>query len=397
MEIVADYYNALSMNDNYLPPNLQELARTLCGEAETSHSPAHLVRTPDGWRRASSVAEAVAHSRAHNRAHKRDEGDAALASVVAEIDQLMAEERVATDVAGTAPTADAEPGSRASATDSKVSTAMPAPPEAVASLGATASGAYRFPASAAPGTAPLRDQLDALMKAYDDSKNDYAAVREAFCAVSIALNHEGAWAPAYRPQPRPRHKSAGKAAMQQDEPLHRDRLVIDLHWLQCRCRDGFGGVLPQDLYAKLLNPNEPFDFVAAAAYATRKLTSHERAVEHFGVSPEAQWQLATLKSAGHANTHREIYQGGRVGTTRIPSLIAEIRAGVGSWAQRSAGIQGEEQAYLNLWAARKMLGPRALTRQVGELAALMAGTTALEQSTVRKKLIRLVKNVPAAA
>lgn len=367
------------------------MLRFLNGEAPIKSK--GLICTKSGWQTSTNPESMGEFSAMHHL----DEGDLALAALQEELDRLPeSQESLSLDIAVTDLAAATELlRSVSTVPHSLAASVKRARPTAVANSEAITSDEPQFPANVAPGGAPLREQLGALMMVYHASKT-YADVRDAFCGVSIALNLEGTLAPAFRHQPKPRPKSAGKAAVQ-DEQLHRDRLVIDLHWLHCRGSAGFCGVVPQNSYAKLVDHSKPFDFEAAVSYAAEKLTSNERAVEQLGVSPEVQWQLATLKSSSHAQAHGGIHFGGRDGSKRVPSLISVIRAGVGSWALRSAGIRGEVQVYLNLWAAKKMLGSTARAHQIGELAALMEGTIALEKSTVSKKLARLVNNVPAAA
>jgi hypothetical protein len=180
-----------------------------------------------------------------------------------------------------------------------------------------------------------------------------------------------------------------------DAQLHRDRLVIDMHWLWCR-NASLAGLMPQGIFAHLLDPTVDFDFEAVERYAGQSLASKERSTEHIGISPEVQWQLAAIKSRDQADTHRAIFDGGRDATGRVHSTRSAVMAGIASWALRSPGIRAEKQVYLDLWVARKMLGTKAPAWQIAELGGLMSGTSPLEKSTVRQKLKRLDTNVPAA-
>ncbi|MBI5277349.1 MAG: hypothetical protein HY854_12900 [Burkholderiales bacterium] len=250
---------------------------------------------------------------------------------------------------------------------------------------------YLFPVNEGPVSA----DLTALTAIYDEFRrtDDYAAVRDAFCAVSIELNRNALWAPAFRPQPRPRPPAAGKGRA--DQVLHCDRVVIDLHWLRCRKEAHVAdqAFLP---YQHLLDTDVDFDFALASAYAARELRSRERAEVHIGLAPEVQWQLATLKSEAHAVEHSRIYSGGRDGTKRVRPAKTDVVKGIASWAARTPALRGQADAYVRLWAARRMLGKTARAWQIAELAALMNGTAPLEASTVRQKLGRLDSNVPAA-
>ncbi len=237
---------------------------------------------------------------------------------------------------------------------------------------------YAFPA-VRPVPHPEKHLVD-LMGIYTRSRR-YSDIREHFCAASIALNTAGLWAPAFREQPTPRPKAAGKGP--EDLQLHRDRVVIDMHWLWAR-RSPVGTAKPP--YSMLLNGDSVFDFDLASAFAAENWTSHERATEKFSLSYTVQWQLATVKSAQHAEEHRIILDGGRHEGKRVASRSSTVGAAIADWAELNHRIRGHERVHLNLWVAREMLGSYKSAERIGQLAGLMAGTPALERSTVRRKL-----------
>ncbi|MDP1534748.1 MAG: hypothetical protein Q8L92_14330, partial [Rubrivivax sp.] len=209
-------------------------------------------------------------------------------------------------------------------------------------------------------------ELATLTVAFNTT-NNYLAVRDRFCAISIALNEQGLWAPAFRPQPRVPPKSAGKAA---NPALHLDHLVIDAHWLWAReCASSFSGK-----YQQLLLPGVPFDFDMAGAYAQENWTSDFRAEDVFSLPSAIQWQLCTVKCKSHAERRAALMDGRRNGTgdKRTPSLVAPIRKAIATWARRNHRVRGEEQAYANLWVAREMLGKKCRIQDAAELAGYMS-------------------------
>ena len=136
----------------------------------------------------------------------------------------------------------------------------------------------------------------------------------------------------------------------------------------------------------MLDPALPFDFVLADAYAQENWNSEFRAQEQLMLPDEVQWQLLTTRSKQHVDAHRLLFDGVRAGTIRTPPRVKAIQKAIASWARTSPKIRGEEQAYANLWLAREMLGPNAVTKFIAELAGLIMGRAPLEVSTARKKL-----------
>lgn len=239
---------------------------------------------------------------------------------------------------------------------------------------------YAFPGNrCVPTTAQeLRAELDTLMREYKAGK-DYAAVRDRYCAISIAINEQGLWAPRFRRQPliNPTQCKTPQSIM-----LHRDQLIIDAHWLWCKkSASMFSGK-----YEQLLDAELPFDFVLADAYAQENWASQYRVEEQLMLPDEIQWQLLTTRSKKHIEVHRQLFDGVRTGTTRIPPRVKTIQKAIAVWARTSPKIRGEEQAYADLWLAREMLGTKAAAKFIAELAGLMSGRAPLEASTIRQKL-----------
>lgn len=268
------------------------------------------------------------------------------------------------------------------------STAVSAMSEATVPPVRAGSG-YEFPL--ASGTHPsfldLRIALQSLTEMFTATK-DYSLVREQFCAISIALNTLGLWAPRFRPQPKVRPDAVKHSA---NDPLHLDHLVIDAHWLWAsKLITAFSGK-----YGRLLDSTQPFDFALAAEYAREKWTSDFRASE-FELAKQVQWQLCTTKSKWHADQHRMLFDGDRAGKTRAPARIKPIKTAISSWAFSNHRIRGQEQSYAALWAAREMLGRKATFREVGVLAGHIVGMLPLDASTVSKKLPRLDFRLAAA-
>lgn len=245
---------------------------------------------------------------------------------------------------------------------------------------AVAKPGYVFPivSCAIKGVQELRTELEALTREFKNSDN-YAAVRDRYCAISLALNEQGLWAPRFRKQPlvNPIQCKSPQSAM-----LHRDQLIIDAHWLWCRkSASMFSGK-----YERLLDAALPFDFVLAAEYAQENWASQFRAEEQLMLADDIQWQLLTTRSKKHIEVHRVLLDGVRTGTTRTAPRVKAIQRAIAGWARASPKIRGEEQAYANLWLAREMLSPKAAAKFIAELAGLMSGRAPLEASTVRQKL-----------
>lgn len=89
----------------------------------------------------------------------------------------------------------------------------------------------------------------------------YAAVRDRYLALNIALNLRGLTAPAFRPVRRLRNKNP---ASEEEELLGLDRQVIDLHYLHANHRSVLR-LKRRD--AKALFKPEEFDFTLAGQFA----------------------------------------------------------------------------------------------------------------------------------
>ncbi|MBV5347347.1 hypothetical protein JZU46_03905 [bacterium] len=248
---------------------------------------------------------------------------------------------------------------------------------------------YEFPITSGthPSVLDLGIALQSLTDVFRATK-DYSLVREQFCAISIALNTQGLWAPRFRPQPKVRPDAVKHSA---NDPLHLDHLVIDAHWLWAnKLITAFSGK-----YGRLLDSTQPFDFALAAEYAREKWSSDFRASE-FELAKQVQWQLCTTKSKWHADQHRMLFDGDRPGKTRAPARIKPIKTAISSWAFSNHRIRGEEPSYAALWAAREMLGSKETFREIGILAGRIVGVSPLDASTVSKKLQRLDLRLAAA-
>ena len=255
-------------------------------------------------------------------------------------------------------------------------------------LPARGGSGYEFPNTSVTHSSALdlRIALQSLTDVFRATK-DYSLVREQFCAISIALNTLGLWAPRFRPQPKVRPDAVKHFA---NDPLHLDHLVIDAHWLWAnKLVTAFSGT-----YGQLLDSTRPFDFAMAAKYAQEKWSSDFRASD-FELANQVQWQLCTTKSKWHADQHRALFDGDRAGKTRAPARIKPIKTAISSWAFSNHRIRGEEPSYGALWAAREMLGRKTTLREIGVLAGRIVGAFPLDASTVSKKLQRLDSRLAA--
>lgn len=308
--------------------------------------------------------------------------DAETAAFNKEIDDLVRESNVETMVADAPVELITKADPAPALVPALPPTITPAPVRAPTAPPARAISGYEFPIAHSTLTSAqeLREALQNLTAEFGASKN-YGPVREQFCAASIALNTQRLWAPRFRTQPKVNPFRKLAPLMQ---ALHKDHLVIDAHWLWAnKHRAPFSSK-----YERVLDSTQPFDFALAAEYAQEKWTSDFRA-EHLGLASQLQWQLCTTKSKPHADSHRLLVDGDRAGTTKAPALITRIKKAIATWAYSSRPIQGQEQAYADLWLAREMLGAKASAKDIARLAGLMAGTVPLEASTVIKKLKRL--------
>lgn len=351
----------------------------MSGRDPTSFSPARTACTSPAY---------VASELARNAAREA-EGDAAIADLLEFLAEMKrVEAPVATDSClPAAPSAEVDVSTVHTVTldpESVVSIMVePSPDLPETAIGPRrAKAAYEFPGVRCSPTdwLTLREELDVLTKEFN-ATNDYVRVRDRFCAISVALNAHGLWAPQYRTQPRVRPASAGKRPV---PALHLDHLVIDAHWLWARKHSApFSGK-----YQDLLSPGQPFDFDLAAAYAQEDWTSDFRAEEIFSLPSRVQWQLCTTKSKSCVERQADLLQGRRnaTGKGRTPARVAPIKKAIANWSDGNHRIRGHEQAYANLWVAREMLGTKGTGKDFGELAGLIAGEAPLDASTVRLKL-----------
>jgi hypothetical protein len=173
--------------------------------------------------------------------------------------------------------------------------------------------AYTFPSSiTALPEAELRDELDAVSMIFKSSK-DYQAIRDRFCAVSIALNSVGKWAPRFRSQPlvQPFAKDTSS------QLLHKDHLVIDLHWLWST---GVEAAMPAP-YERLTAAGADFMFDLAAQCASENWASEFRAEDHLGLPDAVQWQMVTLRSVATARRYSDLFTGELNGKKRTPARV----------------------------------------------------------------------------
>lgn len=165
-------------------------------------------------------------------------------------------------------------------------------------------GAYAFPKS--PRFAGLlktmrtksAQELLTFIELASDKPASYAALREPFCAASIALNETRSAPPRIR---RTRSLPPGRSALVPEQvQLSNDRQVIDLHWLHAR---GLRGS-PEAKWAELLSSPE-FLFDRASTFVIT-LKRAESKAEALGLTLREQLELAVIQTTQARNAWRDI-------------------------------------------------------------------------------------------
>ena len=247
---------------------------------------------------------------------------------------------------------------------------------------------------------PVRDVL--TVKEFDDPlremtelcrqlrmHNDYVRVREDYCNISIRLNLIGKLAPAYRPL----LKSGAAWGDAVHTVIHRDQVIIDLHW--CHATKMPLMPLNQD-HVALLGDNADFAFDRAWALSCKKWRSEYRALEALCLTTFQQCQMLTLHGPDLAARLKGLGAGWRDSGGSSVSKIATVKRLISQWAERDKRIWSQRDFYEKLWLAREALGPKTSKQQIAELHAMMMGGEMQDRATIRDKLKSLDKHVPVA-
>ena len=221
-------------------------------------------------------------------------------------------------------------------------------------------GNYSFPARPITQTiadhAGLRQTLLELAPQIN-SHGTYASVRARWCALHLQLNSLGLWAPAYRPWPKLPQKPREQCA-DSDHNLHRDRIVIDAHWLHSRAE--LVSVEPKraPTWQPLFNPALPFDFEMAERFAQQVWSDDFRTGEVLCLTPYQQCQMGAMRTKAHKQlmeSFNKITYG--ADRKRIASPAAVVRVALAEWRERQANL-GDPNRLLGRAEARYYLSGR---------------------------------------
>lgn len=232
--------------------------------------------------------------------------------------------------------------------------------------------------SALPQAVDLRGQLSVLVGELR-VHGDYRRIRDEYCRISILLNLDGFWAPAFRPAVKPGKAKGHNVYFE----IHRDQLVIDCHWLhskkeRVKARD--------DGYMPLFNHRHEFPFELAWKFAREEWTAKHRADESLMLTSRQQCQLAAIRGKRVDGRFAAALDGGKNSRGRVPPKVAALRQQLNEWGERNKGIVKHLDDYEHLWLSREVLGTDAPVSQIVELFALVTGKTPKDEKTVREKL-----------
>lgn len=224
---------------------------------------------------------------------------------------------------------------------------------------------------------PLRELTELCRKMLDHK--DYARVRADYCRLSIQLNVLGQLAPAYRPKIKTGAPRNDKVHM----VLHRDQIVIDLHWIYAKKMP----ISPSDIaHSSLFEHSDGFPFAHAWALSGKKWRAEYRAEEALCLTTLQQCQMLTLHGSQHVARAKAVFVGARSSSGRSASRMAIAKRLIGQWAERDKRINSQRCYYEHLWLARELLGPGASNSLIAELHALMTGGCVQDRTTIRDKL-----------
>lgn len=278
-------------------------------------------------------------------------------------------------------------GSRAVVTDpvmpSKSGDSSGSEPRGVADLSV-------FPVTSAaelrPSADPLREMTDLCRQILDHK--DYARVRTKYCRLSIQLNELGRLAPAFRPALKTGAPRGDRIHM----VLHRDQIVIDLHWCYAK---KMAISAPDAAHQVLFDHSESFPFGLAWELSGKKWRSEYRAAEALVITTLQQCQLLKLRGPEVAARAEAVGAGWRMSAGKSASKIAMVRRQIGQWAERDRRIVAQRGYYEQLWLARELLGPDWTNALVAELHAVMVGGDVQDRTTIRDKLKSLDRQLKA--
>lgn len=236
-------------------------------------------------------------------------------------------------------------------------------------------------------TVNLAKIMSDLVESWEKHR-DYMQIRDAYCNLSIAMNHEGLFAPAYRAYPTI-HRHASRRPKDY-HIIQKDRLVIECHWLCCRQES----VVTRDQkYQPLFDVNQPFPFDLSEKFACENWSNKHRADDALYLTAQQQSQLFALQ--GDIVRERRVLamDGIKEVKPRVPPKVKVVRLVLRKWGEKKSVIVAQYEAYEGLWLARELLDKDASRREIAKLGGLITGTSPLDESTVRLKLAGLDKRI----
>ena len=230
----------------------------------------------------------------------------------------------------------------------------------------------------------LRDRLSSISDEFR-AHGDYHRIRNDYCQISILLNLEGLWAPAFRSRLKPKAARGNSVYME----IHRDQVVIDCHWLhsmkeRVKARD--------EEFRPLFDHNHEFPFTVAWDFSNKPWKREHRAGMALPLTARQQCQLETLREKFVRDRFESALGGGMKTRGRTPPKISALRQQLGAWGERNKNIIRHLDDYEHLWLARELLGTEGTVRQISELYALIAGIPQKDDKTVSGKLKTLLRH-----
>lgn len=276
----------------------------------------------------------------------------------------------------------------------KAEEAAEAPPQPVVVLPATvvSTGLVKyetFPVTHATEVLTTDDPLDDMKALCREllMHKDYPVIRNEYCRLSIRLNLIGKLAPAFRPVLK---SGAVWGDMTIHNQVHRDQVVIDLHW----CHATKMGLSPTEPNHQVLFEDPlAFPFENAYVLASKKWKSVYRASEALCLTTMQQCQLLKLRGPDVDARQDALERGWRASGGKEVSKIAAAKRQIGQWAECDKRIASSRDHYEKLWLARELLEPGAKAAQIATLHALMVGSEELDRKTITGKLQNLDKHV----
>lgn len=225
--------------------------------------------------------------------------------------------------------------------------------------------------------ADLKEKLEDLMSG-NMSSETYSSVRSQYCELSMELNLRGLWAPAFRPSITIPYIQ--KARTDAHLLVHRDRLVIDCHWIHTKKMK----INPEPFWRPLFK-NPIFSIELAEEFALRELASDYRAEKILGLTKFQQLQLQTLKGSEVIARKKSLIKhfrdkDGKLVATELQAITAVIDR----WCEVQPRIRSQRDKYVAHAEARLLLEVVGTWtwRELAGLAGLILGGKPLGDKTV---------------